>query len=298
MKDIVYEYDGSFDGFLCCVFESYTQKENPTGFLAGEESCTLFDTRYVPTVKSRAQRVYRSFFRQSQLFGPLLQKVWLTVLPEKELRLFALIRGFYRAGPSYLQDLSDETVSAVRKAVRHLEGEAEQFRGFVRFSEFSGVLGAEIEPKNRVLPLLRGHFCGRYREESFFIYDRTHREALLYAAHQASIVPLEHFQMAQPDREEAAYRLLWKRFYDTVSIRERENPRCRMTQMPKRYWGTMTEFQDGEFFRPAEGVAAAMPDARGACLVPAAPGGTPAPATPPGSGPSAAGSDPCKSAAE
>lgn len=297
MKDIVYEYDGSFEGFLCCVFESYTQKENPTGFLAGEESCTLFDTRYVPTVKSRAQRVYRSFFKQSQLFGPLLQRAWLTVLPERELRLFALIRGFYRTGPAYLQDLSDETVAAVRKAVRQLEGEAHQLRGFVRFSELGGVLGAEIEPKNRVLPLLRGHFCGRYRDETFFIYDRTHHEALLYAAHEARIVPLQHFQMAAPDREEAAYRLLWKRFYDTISIRERENPRCRMTQMPKRYWGTMTEFQDEAFFRPAE-EGAAMPAASAAAPAPAAPDGTPAPATRPARVLPAAGSAPCKSAAE
>ena len=66
MKDILYEYDGSFDGFLCCVYESYTQKENPTGFPAGEEVCTLFDTRYIPTVKAHAQRVYRSFFKTSQ----------------------------------------------------------------------------------------------------------------------------------------------------------------------------------------------------------------------------------------
>ena len=35
-----------------------------------------------------------------------------------------------------------------------------------------------------------------------------------------------------------------RRFYDTIAIRERENPRCRMTNMPKRFWGTMTEFQN------------------------------------------------------
>ena len=279
MKDIIYEYDGSFDGFLCCVYESYTQKENPTGFLAGEEVCTLFDTRYIPTVKAHAQRVYRSFFKTSQVFGPLLQRAWLTILPDKEIQLFALIRKFYRIGPALLRDLSDESVSAVRKAVQHLEGEAHLLRGFVRFSEFSGVLGAEIEPKNRVLPLLRGHFCSRYREETFFIYDRTHREVLLYAAHQAKIVPLQQFQMARPDTEEAAYRLLWKRFYDTISIQERENPRCRMTQMPKRYWNTMTEFQDESFFRPTE-ENAAIPDAHAAFPAPDVPGGTPAPAIP------------------
>ncbi|MBQ1620088.1 MAG: DUF4130 domain-containing protein, partial [Oscillospiraceae bacterium] len=31
---------------------------------------------------------------------------------------------------------------------------------------------------------------------------------------------------------------------DTIAIRERENPRLRVTHMPRRFWGTMTEFQD------------------------------------------------------
>ena len=55
--------------------------------------------------------------------------------------------------------------------------------------------------------------------------------------------------MAPPNETEAAYRLLWKRFYDTVAIRERENPKLRMTHMPKRYWSTMTEFQDESYFQ-------------------------------------------------
>ena len=59
-----------------------------------------------------------------------------------------------------------------------MSGELEKLRGFVRFSDYNGVLGSEIEPKNRVLPLLRRHFCDRYANESFFIYDRTHKELL------------------------------------------------------------------------------------------------------------------------
>ncbi|WP_419185499.1 DUF4130 domain-containing protein [Clostridium phoceensis] len=49
------------------------------------------------------------------------------------------------------------------------------------------------------------------------------------------------------------YRRLWRRFYDPTAIRERENPRCRMTNMPKRFWGTMTEFQPDEGALPAPG---------------------------------------------
>ena len=79
------------------------------------------------------------------------------------------------------------------------------------------------------------------------------------------IRPVDDFQMAPPDEKEANYRLLWKRFYDTIAIKERENPRCRMTQMPKRYWNTMTEFQDESYFRAGNSPADAA--------VPAVPGG-------------------------
>ena len=181
-----------------------------------------------------------------------------------------------------MRTFSDETLYPVLRAVRHLNGEAHLLKGFVRFSDLGGVLGGEIEPKNRVLPLLRSHFCARYQGEKFFLYDRTHREALFYANGKAVIQPLEHFQMAPPDETEAHYRLLWKRFYDTIAIKERYNPKCRQTNMPKRYWNTMTEFQDDSYFK-----AQSSPAGVGA---PGAPAGISAPGTPPGPGPSVPGS--------
>ena len=172
------------------------------------------------------------------------------------------------------------------KAVRQLSGEVEQFRGFTRFSDFDGVLGAEIEPKNRVLPVLRRHFCERYHNETFFLYDRTHCEALLYSGGVSRIVPLNHFEMAQPDEVEAGYRRLWRRFYDTVAIEARKNEKLRMTHMPKRYWGMMTEFQDESYFkaRPKETPSASP--------APGAPAAIPAPATRPEGAPPAPASAP------
>ena len=29
MNEMIYTYDGSFEGFLCCIFESYAKKESP-----------------------------------------------------------------------------------------------------------------------------------------------------------------------------------------------------------------------------------------------------------------------------
>ena len=282
MTDMIYYYDGSFEGFLCCVFESYANKEVLTAIYCDEDAMpTLFASRSIRTERAHADRVLRKIIRLSPYAAELLQKGFLTCLPEKEVLLYRLVVKLLKDGPSFLHNMSDETLHPVFIAVRHLHGEAHLLKGFVRFSELSGVLGSEIEPKNRVLPLLRSHFCARYRDEAFFIYDRTHKEALFYAAGRAVICPLDSFQMAPPDESEAHYRLLWKRFYDTVAIKERLNPKCRMTNMPKRYWNTMTEFQ-GETHFKTESSPAIDP-------APAAPSGISAPEIPPTPEPSAAG---------
>ena len=36
--DVVYQYDGTLEGFLCCVYDSYVYKESPVGFSSDERS--------------------------------------------------------------------------------------------------------------------------------------------------------------------------------------------------------------------------------------------------------------------
>ena len=282
MNEVIYLYDGTFEGFLCCIFDIYANKEIPLAIGCEEDLLpTLFPCRTVRQNPEHAGRVLRKIRLLSPYAAELLRKGFLTCLPEKELHLYRIVAKLLKEGPAFLRNFSDETLHPVVKAIRHLEGEAHLLKGFVRFSELGGVLGSEIEPKNRVLPILRSHFCARYMNERFFIYDRTHKEALFYAAGKAVIRPLEDFQMAPPDETEAHYRILWRRFYDTIAIRERYNPKCRMTQMPKRYWGTMTEFQSESYFTPQNSPSDAA--------APFVPDGRSAPEIPEGSGPSAAG---------
>ena len=283
--DVIYHYDGSFEGFLSCVFDSYAHKEIPAGFCSGEDGVfSLFNSRTVLTDPDHAARVLQKVAALSPEAAVLLRRGFLTCLSEKELHLFQVVAKLLREGPGFLRNRSDETLYPVLRAVQHLNGEVHLLKGFVRFSDLGGVLGGEIEPKNRVLPVLGGHFSARFHNERFFLYDRTHKEALFHVPGQSVIRPLADFQMAPPDKTEARYRLLWKRFYDTIAIKERENPRLRMSNMPKRYWNTMTEFQGENWFIPRS-----SPEAVSG---PGAPAGISAPETPQPPGPSAPGSGP------
>lgn len=243
---VSYQYDGSFAGFLTCVFESYVNREEPVEFrLPDDPCCSLYPLRAVAPDREHARRVYRSLADKLGWQGQrLVARGFLTCLPDKELWLWRFVRMGYRRGPSLLRDLTDPTVDKLRKAVYHLEHEAHLYTGFVRFSQLEGVLVGEIEPKNRVLPLLRPHFCGRYPQENFVLHDRTHKEALVHQPGRWAILPAEDFQMGPAGETELAYRKLWRSFYDTIAIEGRYNPKCRMTHMPKRYWSMMTEFQD------------------------------------------------------
>ena len=273
---MVYEYDNSYEGFLCCVYESYVNKEFPIAFSGDEECWSLYDVRYIVTSQEHAQRVYQSILRRSRVAADVIRRGFLTCLPEKELHLYTLVKKLYDEGPAFLQNSSDPVYNPVARALRHMSGELEKLRGFVRFSDYGGVLGAEIEPKNRVLPLLRRHFCDRYANESFFIYDRTHKELLIYAKNHSRLLTVDSLQLALPSEEEVQFRRLWKRFYETITIKERENPRCQNTCMPKRYRGTMTEFLPEQHELQQRGV---NPPADGAAFpVPGAPDGRSAPA--------------------
>ena len=247
--DMVYRYDGTFEGFLCCVFDSYVFRELPVQFQdEGHLAQSLFPARWVGTDPRHARRVLVSLEKIDPYAKELVVKGFLTCVPERERMLYRFIRALYDVGKPLLRQLSDDAVLPLRKAVRRLDGEVHVLKGFTRFSEVEGMLAGEIRPKNRVLPLLRRHFCDRMYNEVFLLYDRSYREALIHKPGQWAIIPLENFKMAAPSVEEAQYRRLWKRFFDTVEIKERHNPKKQMSSMPKRYWGTMTEFQDEDCF--------------------------------------------------
>lgn len=252
--DIAYFYDGSFEGLLCCVFVSFSRREDPALILPLDHAQgVLFDTLTVETDPQKAQRVLRSI---PQKLGPealeLVQCGFLSDLEEKERTILQFLRLGYAVGPKVTRMLTQEPVCILTKAVQRAKHEAHQWTGFLRFSDTGEVLAAVIEPKNMVLPLLAGHFCARFSGERFFIYDQTHRMALIHEPGRAELIPVEDVTLPPPNLEERESRALWRRFYDTIAVQGRYNPNLRRSNMPKWYWANMTEFlTDPEPEQPA-----------------------------------------------
>ena len=57
--DVVYLYDGSFEGFLCCVYESFAQHELPFAVWTPQrETATLYPVKDIATDPAVARRVF------------------------------------------------------------------------------------------------------------------------------------------------------------------------------------------------------------------------------------------------
>lgn len=245
-RDVIYCYDGSFDGLMCCVFESFERKEIPSRITAGEpEQLSFSELKSIETVPEKAARVLRAIpLKITPNTLDLIRKMFLSCDENKELLILIYLHKGFRAGAKIELMLADDTVNAVNKAVFNCTHEAHLLTGFIRFSDFGGYLAAVIEPKNKVIPLLAEHFTDRFRNENFLIYDKTHRMALIYYMHKTEIAENIDFEMPAATAEEERYRELWKSFYRTIGIKERYNPRCRMNLMPKRFWSNMTEMRE------------------------------------------------------
>ena len=245
-EPVIYLYDGSFSGFLCCVYESVYSGKMPSDIYSySSDQITLFEKLIIATDEYKARRVLQSIpDRISHDAQKLIETVFLSCLKQKEYLMLNFLRRGYREGSRILSKLGDPGVSCLLNAKRSLLKEAHLFTGFVRFADYNGSLAATITPKNFVLPFIAKHFILRYKDNDFIIFDNTHKAALLYQNRHPDIISVDNIDFPPISDEESKYRSLWKRFYDTLAIEARENPRCRMTHMPKRYWVNMPEMHD------------------------------------------------------
>lgn len=242
-RDVIYCYDGTFEGLLCCVFASFERKELPWGVAVGEpEQLSLTELLRIPTDPERAARVLRAVPKKiCPASENDIKTAFLSCAEDKDMLILEYLQKGFHYGASIRNMLADDTVNAISREILFCGNEAQKYREFIRFSDSGEVLTAVIEPKNRVLPMIAAHFIDRYRNESFLIYDKPHKMALIYSSFKAELLENIDFIPPEASAEEQRYRGLWREFYNAIAIMERYNPRCRMNFMPKRYWAQMTE---------------------------------------------------------
>ena len=152
-----------------------------------------------------------------------------------------------RQSEKIMEHLGCPAVADVFSMSRSVSNEAHRYEEFIRFRELeNGILFSEITPKAQILTCVADHFEDRFPLENWIIYDKTHKVCLVHGVRKRwRLVWGELFNERAAENiseEERKYEFLWKRFFHSVSIKERENPKCQQAHLPFRYRGEMTEF--------------------------------------------------------
>ncbi|MBD0222811.1 DUF4130 domain-containing protein, partial [Acinetobacter baumannii] len=103
-------------------------------------------------------------------------------------------------------------------------------------------------------PLIQPHFKRRYQDQRWLIYDEQRKFGLYYDLREIHEVSLEasevdrnlkngmsqSFQL-ELDEQEVLYDQLWKDYFKSVNITERQNIKLHVQYLPKRYWRYLNE---------------------------------------------------------
>lgn len=146
-----------------------------------------------------------------------------------------------------MDHLGDPDVARVFFLSRTVSNEAHLYEGFVRFRELqNGVLFSEISPKAQILTCIGDHFAERFPLENWMIRDKTHHVSLMHRAGENwHLVWGGEPDRASTDRvseSQKEYERLWKRFFDSIAVSERNNPVCQRNHLPMRFRREMPEF--------------------------------------------------------
>lgn len=243
---LIYLYDGSFDGFLSSVFDAYATKRAPDQITEEENLQIAFaqELYSVQTDEQKARRVEAGIVKK--LGKTAYQKVWkafLSTHPDKSTILYRYIRHGFLVGRRIHDDLTHTDVLPADKLYDLVCRESYRMLEFLRFSEMEGgVFYAKISPDHAVMPLIMPHFVDRYCVQPFLIYDDVHAVAGVYDGEGWYMVETKEMTIPDITVHELQFRRMWKQFYQTIAIKERNNPRCRRSFMPGKYWHNMTEF--------------------------------------------------------
>lgn len=240
-----YLYDGTFDGFLTIVFNSYSQKTLPQKIFAKSTYIPNFldKTLYIETDIEKSQRVFAGI--EKTIGYDALYNAYYAFLSnenEKELYLLKYLCDGFSVGPKINNRITISYVFKVINMRKRALAECHKFKGLLRFQEISqNLYYASIHPDNNIIEPLGHHFIKRLPSQNFIIHDKNRDLCLLYNCKEYKIISSANLNISDISENEQKYQELWKLFFKTISIKERTNPRCQMQYMPKKYWKDLIE---------------------------------------------------------
>ncbi len=246
-------YDGSFEGFLTCIFTVYEQRLKVTGIeVSGNETPEMFSvSEEILTEQEKADRVEKSI--RSKIPQKQWREIYFAFLSEEEgieMLLLQYIKYILKQVAITATDYSNKYVLKTAQIAKKVSREKHRMEAFVRFKLTKDeIYFAQISPDFNVLPVILPHFESRYADQKWIIYDDKRKFGLYY-----DLEKTEFFVFSQnpeePDSQlnsnyftesEKEYEDLWQNYFNSTNIASRKNIKLHLQHVPKRYWRYLSE---------------------------------------------------------
>lgn len=241
-------YDGTFDGLLTACFEGYRDNEITNIVQLDRYQPDLLQTpQEIITDKAKADRLYHSIL--TKLSAYTLENIYyayLSELPGCDFLILQYLRLCYQEGPKINAARQHPIIDRIYRLRFKVTRELDRMKGFLRFQELSPLFFlAQIEPDHNLLPIFIPHLQKRFSDQDMLVFDKKRNRALLIRGQQSAIIPFSQTEVKQLLAQSAAdeYAELFRQYFQTINIPERENLRQQLNYMPRRYRKNMPETQ-------------------------------------------------------
>lgn len=239
-------YENNWDTFLSAVFEAFLRKGGCDLVREGRFSGnSLFDKLYVKSDEVRAERVQRGMAKLGANVGHTVYQAWLSEREGIENDIVLTLKRGFDEKRDPLPMLMHPEIRRVALASRHVGLESQRFLGLTRLKRVHGDLyAADFTHDCNLLPLMGGHFCGRFGDQRIVIRDIERRQALVTGHGRWELTALEgDIAPLPPDGE---FEGLWRRYFEAIANPARKNLKLQQKFVPLKYRAHLTEFQNGK----------------------------------------------------
>lgn len=240
---IIYLYDGTFDGLFTAIFDSYAYKETPDKIVEIELAPPLLSTvRNITTDAEKSLRVRRKVFSLlSEKGKTALKFAFRTNHENKATLIYNMVKNLLDTGRDEIENFANANFYKVYKLYEKVHRERHRFLGFVRFSlSESGIYYGKISPDNDIVDLLLPHFARRFKNLPFIIHDEKRDIFACHNGNKNEVFTLngggKYFEGINDE-----FNALFKKYYDTVNIKQRKNLKTMRNFMPVRYYKNLPE---------------------------------------------------------
>lgn len=253
---MIYIFDGSFYGWLCCVFECFEMKEWHAKVMDEKRhQPDMFQSeRLIYTDVNNATRVLRALEKK---FGTQMVKDIYRAFLSEDVQAwqaaFYLVRNLFQGYSDIINDFGDSKVLYFHQTLKKVQRESHRMKAFVRFSKSNdGLFFSLIAPDFNVLPLIVSFFKNRYADQVWLLYDVKRTYGFYYdkkivtevkVNDQPNVSNVLTEKTIDLDENDLLYQNLWKQYFKSTNIVERKNIRLHLQHVPKRYWNYLVEKQ-------------------------------------------------------